>query len=114
MPAAQDDEKLPRLRTQGGAAPVSYGRAADAEPHFWAQIHRLLHGAERVCDVGGGAKPIASLSLLERYGLEYTVLDASAEELEKAPAGYRTFQASILDPPRASRSVRRCHQPLDG
>jgi methyltransferase family protein len=103
MSAAQDDEKLPRLRAQGGAAPVSYGRAADAEPHFWAQIHRLLQGgAKRICDVGGGAKPIASVSLLERYGLEYTVLDASQQELAKTPAGYRTFQASVLDSARVS------------
>jgi hypothetical protein len=106
MPAAPDDEKLPRLRAQGGAAPVSYGRARDAEPHFWAHIHRLLQGgAKRICDVGGGAKPIVSQSLVERHGLEYVVLDASREELEKAPAGYRTFQASILDSPKVSELI---------
>jgi hypothetical protein len=106
MPAAQDHEKLPKLHAKGGPAPVSYGRANDAEPHFWEQIHTLFRGgAKRVCDVGGGAKPIAKPPLLERYGLDYTVLDASQEELEKTPAGYRTFQASILDSPRVAELI---------
>jgi SAM-dependent methyltransferase len=109
MTAVRDDEKLPKLRVQAGAIPVSYGQVADAEPHFWAQVHRLLRdrGTTRVCDVGGGARPTVSLALLERYGLEYTVLDTAQEELERTPAGYRTFQASAIDAPRIAELVER-------
>jgi SAM-dependent methyltransferase len=52
-------------------------------------------GAKRVCDVGGGARPSLPVAAVERLGLEYVVLDISAEELAKAPAEYTTVQADI-------------------
>lgn len=113
MSTAQDEQRLPRLHAQAGVVPVSYGRARDAEPHFWAQMRALRRGgARRICDVGGGAKPIVSLARIERDGLDYVVLDASREELEKMPAGYRTFQADILDSPAIAELMRE-HGPFD-
>src|SRR5271166_2674096 len=57
----------------------------------------MAQGARRFCDVGGGANPIVSTRKIEQLGLEYVLLDDSAEELEKAPAEYRKFQGNILD-----------------
>lgn len=63
-----------------------------------AELGTLMdQGARRFCDVGGGANPIVSRRKIEQLGLEYVLLDDSAEELAKAPAEYRTFQGNILD-----------------
>jgi Methyltransferase domain len=62
-------------------------------PYLEGLIERTR--SRRVCDLGGGARPSLSLEAVERLGLEYTVLDISAEELAKAPAGYKTIQADI-------------------
>jgi hypothetical protein len=50
---------------------------------------------KRVCEVGGGANPMFSLEFAQEHGLDYTVLDISAEELEKAPSGYAKVLGDI-------------------
>lgn len=68
-----------------------------------AELGKLMAGgARRFCDVGGGANPIVSTRKVEQLGLEYVIFDDSPEELGKAPAGYRTFQGSILDSQRVA------------
>jgi SAM-dependent methyltransferase len=52
----------------------------------------------RVCDLGGGANPILDLGFIAEHGLAYEVVDASAEELAKTPAGYATVLADATDP----------------
>src|SRR5687768_2732665 len=49
----------------------------------------------RVCDIGGGANPTLPLETVRALGLEYTLLDISAEQLAQAPAGYRKIEADI-------------------
>jgi 2-polyprenyl-3-methyl-5-hydroxy-6-metoxy-1,4-benzoquinol methylase len=51
-----------------------------------------------VCDVGGGANPTLDLDAIRACDVRYTLLDVSAEELAKAPSGYRTVCADITDP----------------
>jgi 2-polyprenyl-3-methyl-5-hydroxy-6-metoxy-1,4-benzoquinol methylase len=51
-----------------------------------------------VCDLGGGATPVLSLEFVATHGLRYDVVDVSAAELEKTPAGYTTIEADALDP----------------
>jgi SAM-dependent methyltransferase len=86
---------------------IAYARNGEADKMFRARIRRLLDGdARRICDVGGGAKPIVPLAQIEERGLDYVVLDESGEQLEKAPAGYRRVQASILDRPAVAALVR--------
>jgi hypothetical protein len=97
---------LEKLQALAGSGPVSYAGVQDAEPLFRAQLRTLMEGgATRFCDVGGGKKPIASLTEIERSGLDYVVFDVSQEELEKAPAGYHTSQGSIIDPDAVARVV---------
>jgi 2-polyprenyl-3-methyl-5-hydroxy-6-metoxy-1,4-benzoquinol methylase len=52
----------------------------------------------RVCEVGGGANPALSPAVCQAHGLEYVLLDISATELAKAPAGYATVEADIASP----------------
>jgi 2-polyprenyl-3-methyl-5-hydroxy-6-metoxy-1,4-benzoquinol methylase len=52
-------------------------------------------GVRRICEIGGGANPALPLEFLRQHGLDYTVLDISQEELNKAPEGYTKVQADI-------------------
>jgi SAM-dependent methyltransferase len=52
----------------------------------------------KVCDVGGGANPLLSTKEIREYGLDYTLLDISSEQLLKAPDEYHKIQANIADP----------------
>lgn len=63
-----------------------------------AYIKRLAsrQGTKRVLEIGGGANPALPMEFVERYRLRYVVLDISAEELAKAPAGYSKIQADIM------------------
>ena len=73
----------------------------DLHQHAWegfqTQLERLASapGVRRVCEIGGGANPALPLSFVRAHGLEYTVLDISAEELAKAPEGYVKVRADI-------------------
>jgi 2-polyprenyl-3-methyl-5-hydroxy-6-metoxy-1,4-benzoquinol methylase len=62
----------------------------------------------RVCDLGGGANPILDLDFIAAHDLRYEILDASAEELAKAPAGYATVLADATAADMGSR-----HGPYD-
>jgi 2-polyprenyl-3-methyl-5-hydroxy-6-metoxy-1,4-benzoquinol methylase len=61
-------------------------------------------GVVAVCDLGGGARPLLAREFIAEHGLRYEIVDVSADELAKAPAGYKTIQADALDP----KLTRRC------
>lgn len=83
---------------------VSYAHCDVAQSTMIGELGKLMDGgARRFCDVGGGANPIVSARKIERLGLEYVILDDSPRELEKAPASYQTFNASVLDPTGVSK-----------
>ena len=83
-----------------GRTTVRYAEFPDAWRAFEDFLRRLVEsGTVRdLCDVGGGANPAVSLESVEANGLRYTVLDVSAEELAKAPDGYRKLQADVASP----------------
>jgi 2-polyprenyl-3-methyl-5-hydroxy-6-metoxy-1,4-benzoquinol methylase len=70
----------------------------------WKTYHHKLRDLvirsdiKKVCDIGGGANPLLSIEEVQKYGLEYTLLDISSEQLAKAPEGYNKLQADITDP----------------
>lgn len=76
---------------------VSYGNFQEA----WSQHSNKLRcivedrAVRRICEVGGGANPALGLEYVQRHNLDYTILDISAEELAKAPNGYRKVVANI-------------------
>jgi len=76
---------------------ASYVLTADVDHPFYFTVRRLAEeqAVRSVCDFGGGANPVLSLDDIDRLGLDYVVVDASAEELAKTPPGYRT---RALDP----------------
>lgn len=76
---------------------VSYGFFLEAWQDHAATVRRLIEhgGARTVCEIGGGANPSLPLSFARERGLEYTILDVSRAELDKAPDGYRKVAADI-------------------
>jgi len=79
---------------------VTYVLTADAGHVFIPLVLRLAReqAVRSVCDLGGGANPVLSLDDIEQLGLRYLVVDASAQELGKTPAGYETRQVDVVDP----------------
>jgi 2-polyprenyl-3-methyl-5-hydroxy-6-metoxy-1,4-benzoquinol methylase len=85
------------------AAVVEYHPSAHAQQQFWQEVQRLLRaGPKRWCDVGGGAKPVLNPAQIERWQLDYLLLDTSQHQLDRAPDAYAKFRADILDPSAAS------------
>jgi SAM-dependent methyltransferase len=55
-------------------------------------------GLGAVCDIGGGANPTIEPAAVRELGIEYTLLDISADELAKAPDGMRKVHGDVVDP----------------
>jgi SAM-dependent methyltransferase len=67
----------------------------------WSDFKRFIFDrvierkAVSILEVGAGANPLLNLSDLPSSCRNYTLLDISAEELAKAPAGYRAVLADV-------------------
>lgn len=79
---------------------IRYALSKEAWSNSFAYLEQLIlsKGVRRVLEVGGGANPTFPLEFIAQHGLEYTVLDISQEELDKAPAGYLKVRADITSP----------------
>lgn len=80
---------------------IRYENSKDAWSGIVPFITSLIKdsSSQRVLEVGAGANPTFSMEFVKNNNLHYTLLDISAEELEKAPVGYRTIQADIASSP---------------
>lgn len=58
----------------------------------------LRHGAKNVADIGGGANPRMMEKFIRANNINYTMIDISREELDKAPAHYRKICIDISAP----------------
>ena len=76
---------------------IHYGRYDGAYGDFRRTLHRLSGEEEvgRVLDVGGGANPAFDRETIDRYGLDYVLLDIDESELDKAPPDYIKVCADI-------------------
>jgi 2-polyprenyl-3-methyl-5-hydroxy-6-metoxy-1,4-benzoquinol methylase len=75
-----------------------YGGALKPPLRFSADVERAagLASVKSICDIGGGANPMLDIEMAAAAGIErYVVLDVSAEELAKAPAGFEKVTADI-------------------
>jgi SAM-dependent methyltransferase len=74
---------------------------------LWARYHDLCTELVKqghyksVGEVGGGRYPALELDVVRSLGLDYTVIDVSADELELVPDGYSTLQVDMCDPAAA-------------
>lgn len=79
---------------------VEFGTEREAWFGYDAYLRALIRSLRprRVLEIGGGANPALSIDEIRDLGLDYTVLDISATELQKAPAGYSKVVADIAAP----------------
>ncbi|MEN9518446.1 MAG: hypothetical protein RLZZ381_1034 [Cyanobacteriota bacterium] len=79
---------------------IEYHLVDYAYKRYHARLRELAQRPEivKVCDIGGGANPLLSTEEITKYGLDYTLLDISSEELLKAPNQYNKIQANIAEP----------------
>ncbi len=76
---------------------ISYHDKELAWSQFTNTVRSLIadNQFKRICEVGGGGNPTIDLDYINQHSLQYTLLDISAEELEKAPAGYIKVKEDI-------------------
>jgi SAM-dependent methyltransferase len=78
-------------------SPVDYDLSENAwktHPQFLQQLIRR-HGVRRVGDIGGGANPVLSPEEIAELGVDYTLIDIDAGELDKAPACYKKLIGDV-------------------
>jgi SAM-dependent methyltransferase len=51
-----------------------------------------------ICEIGAGRDPLFTLEEIEELGVNYTVVDVSAEELELLPEGFHALVADLCEP----------------
>lgn len=76
---------------------IAYGLSRDAWQNVVPKLEQIIkmRGVRRVIELGGGANPTFSLDFVVENNLEYTLLDISQTELDKAPNGYAKVRADI-------------------
>jgi SAM-dependent methyltransferase len=81
-------------------SPINYGLTEDAWAGFLDKVRELIitRGCRTVCEIGGGANPALPLDFVQQHRLDYVIIDVSATELAKAPAGYRTRVQDVTGP----------------
>jgi SAM-dependent methyltransferase len=87
---------------------ASYGHTRTARERLRAELNSLMEGgSKRFCDVGGGANPLVPLADIEKFSLDYVVVDESQDELDKAPTGYQLFRLDMSDSAAVSEFVEQ-------
>jgi 2-polyprenyl-3-methyl-5-hydroxy-6-metoxy-1,4-benzoquinol methylase len=79
---------------------ITYGNYHEAALEYEAFLKKIIHehGFKNLCDVGGGANPLLSPEFVLEHSLEYTLLDISQAELDKAAPQYQKVKADICAP----------------
>lgn len=91
---------VPEPETAMNSTAITYGTFKEAWRQHFVQLTSLIenHAAKRVCDIGGGANPVLPEQYVRERGLDYTLLDISQEELDKAPSQYQKLCVDICRP----------------
>ena len=83
-----------------GTTTIAYGTQEEGWFGYPEYITRLIEErqAVHICEVGGGANPLLSRDRFAERPIEYTLMDISRTELDKAPAGYEKIVADAGSP----------------
>lgn len=89
---------LPRNHTTpiAGRFPTPAPPSSDEFRSILTSLIRL-HRYREVCEVGGGRQPCLRTPAVEELGLDYSILDASEEQLAAAPPRYNKIHSAIED-----------------
>jgi len=73
----------------------------DRSEVLWNSYRQLIidlidnNNCNNICDLGGGANPFLDEKIIRKNGLNYSILDISKKELEKAPNTYNKLNKDI-------------------
>jgi 2-polyprenyl-3-methyl-5-hydroxy-6-metoxy-1,4-benzoquinol methylase len=69
---------------------IRYVKTADIWTGYPSMLMGLIkqYGCRRICDVGGGSTPQIPFEFIQKYNLDYALMDVSENELSKAPPQY--------------------------
>lgn len=86
---------------------VTYGSSQVVWLDYNRDLESLVdqYQLKKICDVGGGANPTLSSEFVRSRNLDYTVMDISQQELDKAPAEFRKSRQDILELHAADEST---------
>lgn len=71
----------------------------------WSTVNQQIENLilrkkpRRILEVGAGANPLFDVDFVRKHQIEYTLLDISETELQKAPEGYHKVRADIVTEP---------------
>ncbi|MBX3048631.1 MAG: class I SAM-dependent methyltransferase [Anaerolineales bacterium] len=84
---------------------IRYGVFENEWEEYPGYIQDLVCASEakKICDIGGGANPLLDIEFVVSRELEYTVLDISKEELDKADRRYNKLCKDIQEEPFLSK-----------
>ncbi|PKO17657.1 MAG: hypothetical protein CVU39_04025 [Chloroflexi bacterium HGW-Chloroflexi-10] len=87
---------------------ISYHETDEAWRKFKNTIIQYIQNesATKICEIGGGANPVLTPQNLLEFQLEYTIIDVSKEELDKAPASYKKIVGDINSPEIATNNEK--------
>lgn len=79
---------------------ILYRPTQDAWEGFDPFLTELINGnhIKKICDIGGGANPVLNEEYITERSIEYSLLDISEHELNKAPKNYNKILADISSP----------------
>ena len=79
---------------------IEYALWTEAWERFLPRLESLINeiNPSRVCELGAGANPALTLEFVRERNLDYTLLDVSPDELNKAPAGYQRILTDLAAP----------------
>lgn len=85
---------------------ICYSETKDVLYNYKYFIKALVekHQIKSICDVGGGANPLLDLEYINEKGIDYTILDISETELNKAPKEFKKIKSDISAPQNMAES----------
>ncbi len=92
-----DSEESGMNRNNAVTPIVYFGTQAEAQRDTQRRLERMVieEGRRRIVEIGAGANPFFGMDFIQQHGLDYTLLDISQRELDKAPEGFKTVCADV-------------------
>lgn len=93
-----DDSEDHGVYKSNRVAPLVYfGTQSEGQGYVKTCLERMVvdEGRRRIIEIGAGANPFFTIEFVRQHGLDYTLLDISQRELDKAPEGFHKVCADV-------------------
>jgi SAM-dependent methyltransferase len=78
-------------------ATILYAKSVEGWWGYKPLLENLVdtYDLKKLCDLGGGVNPVLTTDFISSRNLDYTILDISQKELDKAPSQYKKLAQDI-------------------